>query len=1164
MSTITQLQAGEQPPIPFKPTILYQDYPKHSPCPLSTATPPLPPPPPNISGHTLKKQDTTFCPNATDKERLICIIEDFIDAVNTANLNIHDSVKHHHKARDILGGDLKHPWDIIVHNAGSAILDSCYSKNIHNFRAMFLPSNVFLVQQEYMLNATKPYHTDCFANAGYLWNQLNDANYPFQKLVTFMEQQRLHHDAGQHLCQNNNWRKYNGTYNNHNNNNRLPTSTFARPLATVRHAAPKQAHHNSAPPQEPSDNYFHNDGNQYNTPLTHEYNHNDGFYHNDEADWGLPPPDGTPARVAPNCLIGSPRVELGTDGMMARAQSTYEIQLTSHTFMELLDSCGILPEEEQAHHQEPPQSSEKRHTVNQYHHPRFSGGKAHQVTMDKQTVSNTGGHHHYGGPYRSCDLPGRFPVNFGGGHNYIYLMLDYDTSYDIMATPIKSREAEDLVEGFRIWYEELKNQGMVAQLVKVDNEISALMIEQFKKWHLDYQIVSPGDHRLNAAKWAIRTFKDNFFSILSGVDREYPADQWDLLVLQAVMTLNFLCSHDPKLPLIIKNQWGYLSLQSGEGRIRLQQDAIACKRIGYNEVLQELLVLHEDHSCSMDIIQMPHPPEPFLKHQSKITSALGIIKGILDPTAKLRWTKASKPKDKKRPSLSQTQNCMGGGGDHQEAIQRLQEARYLGGDEEEYTVKEVRKLLKRKQRLTKRNREELTKREALLPMKPKVVPLTNIPTPKGVLIVNLVALHLACSGSIWGEELNTWVPYRDLVKHPAAKEFSTTGEAGKVAPGTLLPTGLRRQIHIGLPIQGRLLGGEAVSSMDGYTEQALKEFECEHPKQVKKEPLRHLQPAKYRERIQYAPMEDQTALIGTEMKFIQKVVGKFLFYAHAIDNTMFHALNDIASAKDRKTTHKATMYFLNYAANHPNGSIVYRASEMILRADSDVVYLVSHGMRSRAGGYHYLRDKDGKMFNGPILVLAKIIKNVMVSAVKAEVASLFINVQETRPERQCLIELGHFQPPTPLKTHNMTAQWILTGTIKQKRAGQGQFIIFWEQGKHKNLAEWPTKHHPGNHHTTKVRPIYLYEPRMSHTTIQGGCFEISCLEVKKLSTMTPVAGQKPALPPGTGPNAGPRSQTTSKDGNINDMGKKAGNKDPTGNNHHTMYPSMIKKTAYSS
>ena len=54
-----------------------------------------------------------------------------------------------------------------------------------------------------------------------------------------------------------------------------------------------------------------------------------------------------------------------------------------------------------------------------------------------------------------------------------------------------------------------------------------------------------------------------------------------------------------------------------------------------------------------------------------------------------------------------------------------------------------------------------------------------------------------------------------------------------------------------------------------------------------------------------------------------------------------HALNDIASSTDVKSTYNATVYFLNYAACNPDAEIIYRASGMILQVDSNAAYLVS-------------------------------------------------------------------------------------------------------------------------------------------------------------------------------------------------------------------------------
>ena len=67
----------------------------------------------------------------------------------------------------------------------------------------------------------------------------------------------------------------------------------------------------------------------------------------------------------------------------------------------------------------------------------------------------------------------------------------------------------------------------------------------------------------------------------------------------------------------------------------------------------------------------------------------------------------------------------------------------------------------------------------------------------------------------------------------------------------------------------------------------------------------------------------------------------------------------------------------------------------------------------------------------------------MASAAAAEVGALYMTVQEALAIRQCLIELGHPQPPTPMKTDNSTAQGILTGTMKQKRSKAIDMRFYW-------------------------------------------------------------------------------------------------------------------------
>ena len=211
-----------------------------------------------------------------------------------------------------------------------------------------------------------------------------------------------------------------------------------------------------------------------------------------------------------------------------------------------------------------------------------------------------------------------------------------------------------------------------------------------------------------------------------------------------------------------------------------------------------------------------------------------------------------------------------------------------------------------------------------------------------------------------------------------------------------------------------------------------------------------------------------------------------MYYARAVDDTMLHALNDLASQQTNgtQTTIQAILNFLNYASTHPNTKKRYRASDMILTIDSDAAYLVAPQARSRAGGFHYLGNKDGNLMNGSVAVIAKIIKNVMGSAAEAEVGALYMNAQLAAPMRTTLEELGHPQPATPMKTDNTTASGIINGTVKQQRSKaidmrfywlkdrveQGQFKIFWEPGD-ENWADYFTKHHPLTHHM-RVRPIY--------------------------------------------------------------------------------------------
>lgn len=86
------------------------------------------------------------------------------------------------------------------------------------------------------------------------------------------------------------------------------------------------------------------------------------------------------------------------------------------------------------------------------------------------------------------------------------------------------------------------------------------------------------------------------------------------------------------------------------------------------------------------------------------------------------------------------------------------------------------------------------------------------------------------------------------------------------------------------------------------------------------------------------------------------------YYTRAIDSTLLTAIGELATEQSegtRSTMDKLAQLF-NYCASHPNASVRYTASDMLLAVESDASYLLSViKARSRAAGYFYLTNTPG-------------------------------------------------------------------------------------------------------------------------------------------------------------------------------------------------------------
>ena len=299
-------------------------------------------------------------------------------------------------------------------------------------------------------------------------------------------------------------------------------------------------------------------------------------------------------------------------------------------------------------------------------------------------------------------------------------------------------------------------------------------------------------------------------------------------------------------------------------------------------------------------------------------------------------------------------------------------------------------------------------------------------------------------------------------------------------------------------------------SMPGYVQQAIRKFhtsdkgttkpmDAPHPYKVSK---KHGLPMT-------SPVDESAKLSPQGIKQLQQIVGTFLFYSRAVDPTMLTALSIIATEQTQGTqsTKDKAEHFLMYAATHPDATIKYYKSDMILNIHSDASYLSESQGRSHAGGHFYLGNKDHTTDppNAPILNTTGILANVMSSASEVEAAALFTNMKEGVIQRIALEEMQWPQPPTPITVDNSMAAGLVRDTIKanksramdmrlhwiQDRAQQRQFHVTWAPGK-LNKADYFTKLHAPIHHR-RMRFVYLHPPaaptspaHLSHANLSCG------------------------------------------------------------------------------
>ncbi|KAI2503216.1 Reverse transcriptase (RNA-dependent DNA polymerase) [Fragilaria crotonensis] len=141
-------------------------------------------------------------------------------------------------------------------------------------------------------------------------------------------------------------------------------------------------------------------------------------------------------------------------------------------------------------------------------------------------------------------------------------------------------------------------------------------------------------------------------------------------------------------------------------------------------------------------------------------------------------------------------------------------------------------------------------------------------------------------------------------------------------------------------------------SMPGYIARALQRFQHVAPPKPEHSPHPWQRPT-YGAKTQFAPEPDTAvALDATDKTRILEVLGTLLYYARAVDSTLLTAIGELATeqAGGTKTTMDKLAQLLNYCATHPDATVRFTASDMLLAIESDASYLSVVKARSRAAG----------------------------------------------------------------------------------------------------------------------------------------------------------------------------------------------------------------------
>jgi hypothetical protein len=189
------------------------------------------------------------------------------------------------------------------------------------------------------------------------------------------------------------------------------------------------------------------------------------------------------------------------------------------------------------------------------------------------------------------------------------------------------------------------------------------------------------------------------------------------------------------------------------------------------------------------------------------------------------------------------------------------------------------------------------------------------------------------------------------------------------------------------------------------------------------------------------PPDASPPLSNANIKHVQRIIGSILYYARAVNLTVLLALSTIASTQVKGTqqTMAKTKQLLDYLATHPNATVRFDASNMILNIHLNALYLSKANTHSRAYGHFFMgRRADPTkpiILNGVFFTLCAILRFVVPSAAEAKLGALFLNC------KQATIFLTHARRNGPSPTSNPSTLQQFNRRWHREQHGQTTEIL---------------------------------------------------------------------------------------------------------------------------